>query len=136
MDRRYKIIQAVLFSLFCLDIALAVTGFFFPDFWYAIFHGAPYVDPQGLLRRCAANWAAFALFQGLALLKWRERPYWLVLVAGVRFSDILTDWAYLWFCSDVTLFGGIGLFCASPTNLVAGLYLLNSYRRIPTRVAS
>lgn len=29
--------------------------------------------------------------------QYQARPHWLVLVAGLRFSDIFTDWIYLYF---------------------------------------
>ena len=65
-----------------------------------------------------------------SLFRWRRAPHWLVLAAGLRFSDILTDWSYLWFCSDVTSLGRILLFSASPANLVCALYLMHAYQRM------
>jgi hypothetical protein len=53
--------SALLFSLVLLDLCLSTGGFFFPEFWFRLFHGVHYIDPEGLLRRSAASWAAFAL---------------------------------------------------------------------------
>ena len=87
-------------------------------------------DPQGFLQRCAANWTAFALIQFLALLRWKKDPIWLVMVAATRFTDIFTDWAYLWFCDDVTMFGRFALFGAGPANFVFGWYFWRAYKNI------
>jgi hypothetical protein len=75
----------------------------------------------------AANWAAFGLFQIVALVRWRPRPYWLAVAAGLRLSDIFTDWTYLVACHDVTCFGTVALLAASPLNAVAGWRLLRYY---------
>jgi len=64
-----KNIQILLISLVMLDITLACWGYFWPKGWFWLFHGVSYVDPQGLLQRSAGNWAAFALFQAIALLR-------------------------------------------------------------------
>ncbi len=119
-------VQAVLLALIALDLSIAAIAFFAPEFWFQVFHGIPYSDPEGLLRRIGASWAGFALFQILALLKWEREPEWLALVAGIRFSDMFTDWTYLTFAHDVTWFAKISLGLASPLNVLAGLYLLQS----------
>ncbi|UCC95085.1 MAG: hypothetical protein JSW40_09825 [Candidatus Omnitrophota bacterium] len=125
-----KRVYGLLLALIFLDITIAIGVFFFPELWFKIFHGVPYIDPQGLLRRCGANWAAFGLIQILACLKWERKPYWLAIVAGVRFSDIFTDWTYLWFSSNITMFGRISLFVISPLNFAFGLYFLNTYKKL------
>ncbi len=123
-------IDAVLASLVALDVVLTVVAFGFPSFWVAVFHGVPDDDPQGFLRRCGANWAAFALFQGVALLRWRREPWWLAVAAGLRLSDIFTDWTYLLFAHDTTWFARLSLATTSPANLVVGVYLLRRYRAL------
>ena len=128
MENENKI-NALLIALIILDATITIVAFFFPEFWFELFHGALYVDPQGFLRRCAANWAAFALLQSIALFKWKKKPYWLAIVAGVRFSDMFTDWTYLWFCTGITNFGRISLFVISPLNVLLGIYFLNAYKR-------
>jgi hypothetical protein len=121
-------IDATLAALLALDVTLTVVAFFFPGLWFALFHGVPYADPEGFLRRCGANWAGFALFQAIALRRWRRAPWWLAVAAGLRLSDIFTDWTYLAFAHDLTWFGRISLAATSPMNLVVGLYLLRCYR--------
>lgn len=123
-------IDALLLGLIALDATISVTAFFFPAAWYSLFHGAVYVDPQGLLRRMAANWAAFALVQLVALCRWRARPHWLAVVAGARLGDMFTDWTCLYFCHDVTWLGRIGFAAASPFNVLAAWFLLRSFVRI------
>ena len=122
-------VSAILASLAALDLTLATVGFFFPQLWFTIFHGVDYVDPQGFLRRCAANWLAFGILQAVAYTRWRRQPYWLVLIAGVRLSDIFTDWTYLHFAHDITWFGRVSLFAVSPANLALGFYLLRWYQK-------
>jgi hypothetical protein len=124
-------IGVILFTLCLLDLSLTAVAFFFPSCWFEVFHGSAHVDPQGLLmlRRCGANWAAFALFQFVALFKWRKQPVWLAVVAGMRLGDILTDWTYLAFAQNLTWPGWLMLGIASPGNLVIGLRLLKWHKR-------
>ena len=119
----------LLVALLALDVVLSLWGYLLPELWFRIFHGVEYVDPQGFLRRCAGNWTLFAVLQAIALVRWRRDGVWLVVVAGVRWSDLLTDWSYLWFCSDITLFGRIALFSAGPMNFLCGLYLFKAFKR-------
>lgn len=123
-------IQYVIGFLIILDVILATVGFFLPEIWFYIFHGAPYIDPQGLLPRCAADWTAFALIQTLAFFRWKKHPVWLAMVAGVRLSDIFTDLAYLYFCNDITWFGKIALAGAGPGNLIVAVYLFYAYSKL------
>ena len=123
-------IDILLLGLIALDVALAAAAFSSPRLWYAVFHGVPYVDPQGLLPRMAANWSAFALIQLWAYWNWKSEPHWLAVVAGVRLSDMFTDWTCLYFCRDITLFGRVSLFQVSPANVLIGWYLLRSYRQV------
>jgi hypothetical protein len=123
-------ISWLLLILVAFDIFVASVALFFPDLWYRVVHGVPYDDPQGLLRRCGANWAAFAVIQIIAFVRWKKAPYWLAIVAGVRLSDMFTDWTYLWFCSNVTVVGAVGTFLASPIELALGVWLLQAYVRL------
>jgi len=120
----------LLAGLVVLDIVLSGTCLFFPDLWFRWFHGAPYVDPQGLLRRTGAVWAAFTLLQLIALIRWQRYPHWLVLVAGVRLTEIFSDWTYLFFCSNITWFGRMALLVSPPANLVFGWILLRTWARV------
>jgi hypothetical protein len=122
-------INWVLLALVAFDVFVAIVALLYPSLWFRVVHGVPYYDPQGLLRRCGANWAAFAVIQMIALLRWKKAPHWLAVVAGVRLSDMFTDWTYLWFSSNVTVVGAVGLFLASPTELVLGVWFLRAYAR-------
>jgi hypothetical protein len=130
MERR---INALLIALIALDVWIAAVAFVTPGFWFSTIHGAANVDPQGLLQRMGGNWSAFALVQLIALFRWRERPYWLTIVAGVRLSDMFTDWSCLFFCHDITWFGRIALFAAAPSNVLIGWYLIHTYRKLEKR---
>ena len=63
--------------------------------------------------RTGAVWASFTLFHLIALLKWHRQPYWLPLVAGVRLTEVFSDWVYLSMAESITWFGKVGLFIAS-----------------------
>lgn len=120
----------LLAGLVVLDIVLSGTCLFFPEVWFRLFHGAAYIDPQGLLRRTGAVWAAFTVLQLMALVRWQRCPHWLVLVAGVRLTEIFSDWTYLFFCSDITWFGRMALFISPPANLAFGWILLRTWKRV------
>ena len=126
--RLAKQVYGVLGALVLLDVVLSLWVFISPELWFTAFHGVPYEDPQGLLPRMGANWSAFALFQILALLRWHKDRWWLAVVAGIRLSDIFTDWTYLACCGDITWFGQISLAVTSPMNLLVGLWLLKVFR--------
>lgn len=116
-----------------LYAALAVVAFAGPELWFRIFHGTEYVDPQGLLRKSGATWAAFAVIQVMAIFRWKKKPYWLAMVAGILFSDVLTDWTYLWFAHDITSAGRILLLIGAPANLGYAFFFLKAYRKRATR---
>ena len=60
-------VTALLGFLVAFDVTLTTWAFGFPELWFTVFHGTAYDDPQGFLRRCGANWAAFAVFNALGL---------------------------------------------------------------------
>jgi hypothetical protein len=124
---------ATLASLVALDVVLTIWAGFFPELWFRAFHGIAYDDPEGFLRRCAASWAAFAILQAIALGRWRQDPRWLLIVAGVRLSDVFTDWTYLAFARDRTWFAWASLTLTSPANLWLGLFLLRRHAAVTSR---
>ena len=121
-------VNGVLTSLVLFDTLLVIWAFALPDLWFRAFHHTDYDDPEGFLRRCGANWAAFALFQGVALAKWNERPVWLAVVAGVRLSDVFTDAVYVLFAKHTTWFAWVGLPPMLLFNAGLGIYFLRAYR--------
>lgn len=122
-------VQGLLAFLVLFDLVLVVWAGAFPDLWFTVFHGVPYNDPEGFLRRCAANWAAFLLFQAIAARRWKSDPVWLAVVAGVRLSDIFTDLTYVFVAHDTTLFARLTLAPMSVVNLMMGLFLIDAYRQ-------
>lgn len=121
-------VHAVMGFLVLFDVTLTTWAFAFPQLWFAAFHGTPYNDPQGLFRRTGANWAAFALCQAIAFVRWRRDAVWLAVIAGVRLSDIFTDVTYVLAAHDTTWFARLTLAPTSIANLLLGLYLLRAYR--------
>jgi hypothetical protein len=126
-------VHGLLVFLVLFDATLVVWSMAFPQLWFDAFHGVPYDDPQGFLRRCGANWAAFLLCQAMAVRRWRRDAVWLAIVAGVRLSDIFTDVTYVLVARDTTWFARLTLAPTSLANLLFGLFLLRAYR---WRVAS
>ena len=123
-------VRALLVSLTAFDLLLVIWVFALPDVWWAVFHGVERVDPQHLLQRMGANWAAFFVFELIATLRWRRAPHWVLVVAGVRLSDIFTDVTYVIACDDATWFAWATLPLMSFTNLLMGLWLLAAWARI------
>jgi hypothetical protein len=121
-------VHKLLVFLVALDVVLTTWAVAFPGLWFAAFHGTAYDDPQGFLRRCGANWAAFLLWQVVALVRWRREPVWLAVVAGVRLSDIFTDVTYVFVAHDTTLFARLTLAPMSVLNFLFGVFLLRAYR--------
>lgn len=123
-------IYVLLVFLVILDIVLSATCLLAPEKWFSIFHDAPYVDPQGLLKRTGAVWVAFTLLQLIAVFKWEKQPWWLVLIAGVRWTELFSDWTYIYVSQSITTMGWIGLFISPPGNLVFGWFLIWAYRKV------
>ena len=121
-----------LLLLFCviLDVVLFVLALLLPNTWFRIFHNQPYIDPQGLLRRTGAVWVAFTLLQFIAYMQWQEHPYWLVLIAGVRLTELFSDWTYLYFAQNITRLGRISLWIAPPANLLMGWFFIQSFLKL------
>lgn len=123
-------IYILLVFLVILDIVLSTTCLLYPETWFRIFHGAPYIDPQGLLKRTGAVWVAFTLLQLIAVFRWEKSPWWLVLIAGVRLTELFSDWTYMYVAQSMTTMGRIGLFIAPPGNLAFGWFLVWAYLKI------
>jgi hypothetical protein len=125
-----KFIYVLLVFLVILDVVLSTMCLAFPEYWFMTFHGAPYVDPQGLLKRTGAVWVAFSLLQAIAVFKWEKQPWWLILIAGVRLTELFSDWTYMYVAQSMTTMGRIGLFIAPPGNLAFGWFLIWAYKKI------
>lgn len=123
-------INGVLITFIFLDLIYVIIGFYFPELWFKIIHGTNYVDHLGLLQRMAAVWAAFALFQFIALFRWQKSNLWLVLVAGLRLSELFADWTYLFFADKIALLGWLGLVSSTPINFITCAFLLTSYLKM------
>ena len=125
-------IYVLLGFLVILDLVLSTTCLVFPDKWFMTFHGVHYdnLDVEGLLKRTGALWVAFTLLQLLAFFFWRKSPWWLVLIAGVRLTELFSDWTYMYVAHTITTIGKMGLFIAPPGNLAFGIFLVWAYKKI------
>ena len=129
-SRTRTLVYVILGFLIILDIILSATCLFFPEQWYKFFHAAPYIDPQGLLRRTGAVWVAFTVLQIIAFFRWEKAPWWLVLIAGVRFTELFSDWTYVYFAESLTTLGKIGLLIAPPKNLIFGWFFVRTFLKL------
>jgi len=113
------------------DSALFVIAWCRPEAWFHLFHHA---EPLGLdvalLRRAAGQWAAFALVQAIALLRWRTRPTWLLVVAGARVSDLFTDLSYIVAAPSLTSFGWAALLPPPFLNLAFAVTMVVAWRQL------
>jgi len=112
------------------DTVLVLIAWFAPHLWFKVFHAS---TPEGLevafLRRSAGQWAAFSLAQAITLWRWRRDPIWLVITAGVRFSDLFTDVSYILAVPTLTWLGWALLVPPPALNLVGVVIMLLGYRQ-------
>jgi hypothetical protein len=125
-----KLINPMLLLLILLDLVYVAIIFPSPDFWFKTLHGVSYVDPQGLLFRTGAVWASFALFQIIALIRWRKAPHWLMLVSGIRFTELFADWVHLYYAQNMTGFGRLSLLAAPIVNGLTGWFFFRAYLKV------
>jgi hypothetical protein len=126
IGRRLRLaILAYLWAALTEDTVIFVLAWVYPDLWFQLFHHA---TPAGLevalLRRSAGQWAAFALAQAIAIARWRKKPVWLAVVAGVRFSDLFTDISYILAAPTLTPLGWLLLSPPAVLNLVGVVIML------------
>ena len=122
-----KIIYVILAVLILLDLVVSIVGFFFPEAWNSYYHGAVFSDDQALLKRCAANWFAFFVLQTIAIFNWEKAIWWLVLIAGCRLGDCLTDITCMIYSTSISINGIVGFTIAGIGNLVIGIYFIKRY---------
>ena len=127
MTTNRLVINILLLGLVVLDAAYVVVVLFFPDLWFNYFHGIPYLDPEGLLRRAGAVWLSFTLIQLVAYLRWQSEPYWLAIIAGLRSAELFTEWTYLYFARDITSMGRIGLLVSTPANMIVCWFFFKAF---------
>jgi hypothetical protein len=120
-------VPIVIGALVLADAALGALILISGTTWFDLVHGTDYVDPQATLKRTGALWLSFAIVQAIAFFRWQQAPHWLMILAGIRFGDVLSDWFYWADASDHTWLGHVGLLLASPLNLLLGLFFYRAY---------
>jgi len=113
------------------DATIFALAWLAPELWFRWFHHA---QPAGLetalLRRAAGQWAAFAVVQAIALARWKARPAWLMVVAGLRASDLLTDLSYIAAVPSLTSLGWALLTPPAFLNVAFIVAMTLAYRRL------
>ena len=129
-----KQINYVLLFLCFMDIVLPAWVFFFQESFIKFVHGEAYAEPTGLLERLGIVWFTFLIFHIITLIKWQKKPHWLVLSAGIRFTEMFADAFYIFSADDVGFFGW-GFLSSPPANFLLGLFLLKSYEKITEKAS-
>jgi hypothetical protein len=131
IERRLRILIIVYLSIALVeDTLLFVMAWAAPDIWFRLFHaGVPTGLEIAFLRRSAGQWAAFALAHAITLCRWRKDPVWLVVSAGVRFSDLFTDPSYIIAAPSLTTLGWILLLPPPFLNFLGVVIMLAGYRQ-------
>ena len=118
------------------DATIFALAWLAPDLWFGLFHhSTPAGLESALLRRAAGQWAAFAAVQAIALLRWQAQPIWLVVVAGLRASDLLTDLSYIAAVPSLTTPGWIALTPPAFLNAAFIAVMVRAYRQAGGRGA-
>ena len=65
--------------------------------------------------------------QAIALIRWRRRPVWLAVVAGVRFSDLFTDLSYVLVVPILTSMGWTVLLLPPLLNLLGVVIMMMGF---------
>jgi hypothetical protein len=130
IGRRLRILILIyLWVALVEDSALFLIAWLYPDLWFRVFHGSmPSALEIAFLRRSAGQWAAFALAQAITLWRWKKKPVWLVITAGVRFSDLFTDLSYILAAPTLTTAGWLLLTPPPFLNLIGVIIMLRGYR--------
>lgn len=134
-----KAVPIVIGALVLTDAVLGGLILISGQAWFDLVHGTDYVDPEGTLKRTGALWLSFALVQAIAFFDWRQGPHWLMILVGIRWGDLFSDWVYWLDASDHTWLGHVGLLLATPANLLLGLFFYRAYfvfserRQLPAR---
>ncbi len=112
------------------DAVLFGLSWLAPDFWFQLLHHARAAGLEAaLLRRAGGQWLAFALVQAIALWRWRVQPIWLVVVAGVRISDLFTDISYMLAVPFLTASGWFALVPPPFLNALFVVVMAQAYRQ-------
>jgi hypothetical protein len=121
-----KAVPIVIGALVLMDAVLAGIILISGQAWFDLMHGTDHVDPGGYLKRTGALWLSFAILEAIAFFRWREAPHWLMILAGVRWGDVLSDWAHWGAADDRTWLAHV-LLLATPANLLLGFFFYRAY---------
>lgn len=121
-----KAVPIVIGALVLMDGVLAGIMLLSGQTWFDLMHGTDHVDPGGYLKRTGALWLSFAIIQAIAFVRWREAPHWLMVLAGVRWGDVLSDWTWWGAMDDRTWLAHV-LLLATPANFFLGLFFFGAY---------
>jgi hypothetical protein len=121
-----KAVPIVIGALVLMDAVLAGIILISGQTWFDLMHGTDQVDPGGYLKRTGALWLSFAIIEAIAFVRWREAPHWLMVLAGVRWGDVLSDWTWWGAMDDRTWLAHV-LLLATPANVLLGLFFFRAY---------
>lgn len=123
--RRWWTSAFLLFFAFW-DLGLSSLAILFPDVWWKMMYGVPHVDPQALMARTGGLWLAFAVFHAVAFFQWKTKPYWLVIVGGMRLAEIPADPIHALLAQSTTLNGKLSLIVGAPiSNFIFAYFFIS-----------
>lgn len=106
-----------------VDFLLAVWIFGFTNHFIAFFYEERVEYNRPLLWRTGVFWLTFGLLQAIAALTWNFYPGMLLLITGVRLTESLADWTYLFSETNFTRIGKFGFFLSVPYTLIIAVLL-------------
>jgi hypothetical protein len=120
-------ITVILFVLAVVDGLLAGWVFLGPMTFFGFFYTEQYSDPTGLFRETGGFWLTFGVIQGIAVVTWERWPILLAVVAGIRFTECLADWSYLYRCwNRFTKRGRFAYSLSVPYTVTAGILMFQA----------
>jgi len=89
-DRFKAQVRLLLLGLVILDVILSSLCLFFPQTWFHLFHNAPYIDPQALLRRTGEK-PGYRIPADIAFADIEPEDYDAIILSGGRAPEYLRN---------------------------------------------
>lgn len=122
---RYPLFGILVVSI-GLDFIRGIVAVGYPDEWFRFLHGEPGEEPQGLLRRAGGVWLGMGFVELTVLLGGLTNPMGLLVVAGMRLTDVLPDVFYAGTSERYAAKGWSWMILVPPLNVLLVLMLCSS----------
>lgn len=122
-----SVIYGLLLLLILIDSGLALLVLRSPERWYRWMHAGDQPASGELLSRTGGVWFGFALLQLTVLGTWTFFPEGLVILAGLRLTEVLADWIYLATSTSRTRTLVVALLMSPPVNAAVAFVFYQGY---------